>query len=68
MRPTKPHQLRVVLEKEDLDERITKLKAFFMNDAFKALPEAEQLRMRIQARFMDGYSAVLKERIEAFEL
>ena len=61
-----PHQQRVVDEKTDLDEKLTKLLAFFQTDMFKSLLEAERSRLRNQARFMDGYSAVLEERIAAF--
>ena len=61
-----PHQQRVITEKADLDERLGRLLAFFQTQTFEALPEAERSRLRNQARFMDGYSAVLEERIEAF--
>lgn len=61
-----PHQQRVVAEKSELDERLTKLLAFFQSPMFISLPEAERSRLRNQARFMDGYAAVLQERIEAF--
>ena len=61
-----PHQQRVVTEKADLDERLGRLFAFFQTQTFEALPEAERSRLRNQARFMDGYSAVLQERIAAF--
>ena len=61
-----PHQQRVVTEKAGLDERLGRLLAFFQTQTFEALPEAERSRLRNQARFMDGYSAALEERIEAF--
>lgn len=61
-----PHQQRVVDEKKDLDDKLAKLLAFFQNPIFTGLSEAEQSRLRNQARFMDGYSAVLGERIAAF--
>jgi hypothetical protein len=61
-----PHQQRVVSEKQELDERLGKLLAFFQSPIFTGLAEAEQSRLRNQARFMDGYSAVLGERIAAF--
>lgn len=60
------HQQRVVIEKADLDEKLTKLLAFFQGGIFATLPEAERSRLRNQARFMDGYAAVLEERIKAF--
>lgn len=61
-----PHQQRVAEEKYELDLKLGKLMAFFQTEIFSSLPEAERSRLRNQARFMDGYSAVLEERIEAF--
>jgi hypothetical protein len=60
------HQQRVVTEKAELDEKLAKLLAFFQSPTFRTLTEAEQSRLRNQARFMDGYSAILGERIAAF--
>jgi hypothetical protein len=63
-----PHQERVIAEKAELDARLAKLLAFIQTPIiFPALPEAEQSRLRNQARFMDGYAAVLGERIAAFK-
>lgn len=61
-----PHQQRVVDEKNELSERLGKLLAFFQTPTFDGLSEAERSRLRNQARFMDGYAAVLEERIAAF--
>ena len=61
-----PHQQRVVDEHRDLTEKLNKLRAFFSTPIFSALSEAEKSRLRQQARFMDGYAAVLDERIVAF--
>lgn len=61
-----PHQQRVIDEREQLQERLTKLLAFFQTPAFAALDSAERVRMPVQARYMRGYSAVLAERIAAF--
>lgn len=66
MKELQPHQQRVVTEKEELSEKLTKLLAFFQTPIFAGLSEAEQSRLRNQARFMDGYAAVLEERIAAF--
>lgn len=63
-----PHQERVIAEKTDLDDKLSKLLAFFQTPVFASLPEAERSRLRNQARFMDGYLAVLEERIAAFGL
>lgn len=66
MKELQPHQQRVVTEKEELAEKLAKLLAFFQTPIFAGLSEAEQSRLRNQARFMDGYAAVLEERIAAF--
>lgn len=60
------HQQRVVAERDELAERLGKLLAFFQTAQFDRLDAAEQSRMRNQARFMDGYLAVLEDRIKAF--
>ena len=61
-----PHQERVVIEKNQVSERLHALLVFFEGPIFRTLPEAEQTRMRNQARFMDGYVACLEDRIRAF--
>lgn len=61
-----PHQHRVVVEKDDLDDRLDKLNAFFSTHIFGALPVTEQARLRRQAVAMRIYSEVLDERIQAF--
>ena len=61
-----PHQQRVVDEKNDLSGKLGKLLAFFQSPIFTGLTEAERSRLRNQARFMDGYAAVLEERIAVF--
>jgi hypothetical protein len=61
-----PYQQRVVDEKDQVSERLSKLYAFFRQPTFASLPDAERTRLRSQARFMDGYAAVLEERIAAF--
>ena len=61
-----PHQHRVVVEKEDLDDRLDKLNAFFSTSIFDTLPVTEQARLRRQAVAMRIYSEVLDERIQAF--
>ena len=66
MKELQPHQQRVVTEKEELAEKLVKLLSFFQTPIFAGLSEAEQSRLRNQARFMDGYAAVLEERIAAF--
>lgn len=61
-----PHQQRVVDERDELDEKLLKLIAFFSTPTFAQLPAEEQDRLRMQVKFMDGYSTILQQRIEAF--
>ncbi|MBP7947992.1 MAG: hypothetical protein KA191_18315 [Verrucomicrobia bacterium] len=61
-----PHQQRVVTEKEELDDKRTKLKAFFGTEVFAGIGDAEKERLRRQAGHMAAYSDVLAERIAAF--
>lgn len=61
-----PHQQRVVDEKHDLDEKLSKLRPFLGTEIFAGLPGDEQARMQRQVEHMAAYSDVLGERIEAF--
>lgn len=61
-----PHQLRVVEEKAELDEKLGKLRAFFDGSVFPTVNKAEQYRLVYQAELMGKYSRVLGERIAAF--
>jgi len=62
-----PHQQRVVDEKRELDEKLTKLDAFGRTELFASLPADEQGRLNSQHSLMERYSAVLGERIAAFQ-
>lgn len=59
-------QERVVTERENLDENITRLDSFVSSNAFPMLNQAAQERLTRQLRLMREYSAVLAERIAAF--
>ena len=61
-----PHQQRVVDEKRDLDDKREKLGSFKNTELFASLPWQEQERLNTQAHIMTMYSAVLGERIAAF--
>lgn len=61
-----PHQQRVVDEKTELDDKISRLRPFLASDKFTSLPEDEQDRMDRQLSIMVEYSEVLGERIAAF--
>lgn len=58
-----PHQERVVQEKQELDERLFKLRLFLEKQAFKELPEKERDLLVEQEVCMHTYSDVLGERI-----
>lgn len=62
-----PHQQRVVVEKEELDDKIKKLLAFMDGEIFRKLPMDERERMRRQLQYMENYSDVLDERIDNFQ-
>jgi hypothetical protein len=61
-----PHQERVVVEKKELDEKITKLDAFLHGSLYTRLAEDERMRLGRQFCHMKDYSNVLGERIAAF--
>jgi hypothetical protein len=60
-------QERVIIEKSELDQKISKLSEFMVTDLFKGLDEEEKGRMVAQLTHMTRYSQVLKERIAAFK-
>lgn len=62
----KPHQERVIQEKQELDAKIQKLGTFVDTDAFHAVDGDEQTRLFLQLNTMHAYSAILGERIAAF--
>ena len=63
-----PHQKRVIEEKVELSERLTKLRQFFLSENFYALDKEEMLRLQKQAEVMQAYSDILSERISHFEV
>lgn len=66
-KPFAPHQERVVVERDELSEKITKLSGFVNdNPVFTMLPSAEQDRLRRQFAIMRQHEDVLNERIVAF--
>ena len=63
-----PYQQRVVDEKTELDEKLTKLRAFCsqVGGEFDSLPTEEKQRLTEQEGHMAAYSGVLGRRIAAF--
>lgn len=62
------HQLRVVEEKKQLDERIEALYDFIVvfQGFFETLDKDEQERLKRQLEIMKQYSEILEERIKHF--
>lgn len=58
---------RVIQEKEELDERISKLRLFISTTTFAALPAEDQRLLGQQAMLMCDLSHILSERVERFE-
>jgi len=62
----KPYQERLIVEKRDLDEKLSKLAAFGTTPLYTALPPEEQGRLNRQHAVMEEYRRILGERIAAF--
>jgi hypothetical protein len=61
-----PHQQRVVDVKAELDDKLSKLKAFTETDLFKSLAVEDRVLLDTQATYMDAYSRTLGKRIDRF--
>ena len=60
------YKLRVIFEKNALDDKLFALKVFLHGPVFLTLPGDERRRLRRQTEVMEEYSAILAERIVAF--
>ena len=67
MSTEREYQSRVRAEREDLDHKREKLADFMGSEKFQHIADAERLRLSRQYTAMTTYSAILSERIEAFE-
>jgi hypothetical protein len=61
-----PHQERVVIERDELREKIAKLNAFLDGDTFNGLPADERRRLIAQEFVMCQYEHILNSRIACF--
>lgn len=61
------HQERVIVEKQELDDKISKLAAFMGGTIFASLDDEERSRLSIQLQYMNGYSEILGQRVVAFQ-
>ena len=62
----KPHQERVVTEKNELDAKRENLTVFLGSEVCRTLHKMEQSRLNRQLEAMTLYSNILGERIAAF--
>lgn len=61
------YQQMVLDEKNELDYKLVKLQSFIENsEIYAALQQDEKDRLRKQRGFIEGYSIILTERINAF--
>nr|DAT01530.1 MAG TPA: hypothetical protein [Bacteriophage sp.] len=57
---------RMVVEKNELQDRVTKLENFVNGEKFKELKGLEQVYLKEQLKFMRGYLSVLRQRINFY--
>ena len=59
-----PHVERMVTEREELSEKVTKLEEFILNNpVFGTLPECKRILLEKQFEVMVTYEGILTERI-----
>ena len=57
---------RMVVEKNELQDKVTKLENFINGEKFKELKGLEQVYLKEQLKFMKGYLSVLRQRINFY--
>jgi hypothetical protein len=60
-----PHRERVVVERDELAEKLTKLNTFIGGEIFHKLPAEEKVRLAKQGGAMKDYLDILNDRINA---
>lgn len=63
----KPHEQRIIDEKNALDEKLIKLSSFVRTEAFYALRTEDRQLLRRQREVMLEYSDILGDRIARIE-
>ena len=58
---------RLIVEKNDLEKKISKLLVFIKSDKFKSLPEEDQFLLNIQRNCMLSYFEILEQRFKRFD-
>lgn len=61
-----PHEQRVVDEKAELDEKISKLETFLSSDFYETLKRTSKELLVLQYAYMKNYSDILEQRIKLF--
>ncbi|WP_339124777.1 hypothetical protein LDJ94_01305 [Fusobacterium nucleatum] len=57
---------RMIIEKDELQDKVTKLENFINGEKFKELKGLEQVYLKEQLKFMKGYLSVLRQRINFY--
>lgn len=57
---------RMIVEKDELQDRVTKLENFVNGEKFRELRGLEQVYLKEQLKFMRGYLSVLRQRINFY--
>ena len=57
---------RMIVEKDELQDKVTKLENFVNGKKFRELKGLEQVYLKEQLKFMRGYLSVLRQRINFY--
>ena len=57
---------RIIVEKNELQDKVTKLENFINGEKFKELKGLEQVYLKEQLKFMKDYLSVLRQRINFY--
>lgn len=57
---------RMIVEKDELQDKVTKLENFVNGEKFNELKGLEQVYLKEQLSFMRGYLSVLRQRINFY--
>ena len=57
---------RMIIEKDELQDKVTKLEKFLNGEKFRELKGLEQVYLKEQLKFMRGYLSVLRQRINFY--
>lgn len=57
---------RMIVEKDELQDKVAKLENFVNGEKFRELRGLEQVYLKEQLKFMRGYLSVLRQRINFY--